>query len=156
MQAMKASMPKVDGQDDDLLDDSDELPSDLVMDDDDDEDPEGGDSNIEDKDEVADAQMADSEEDADGDGFSLAEGSDEDDLINLDDDVPHGLIDFPGTEAAEDEEWTGFGDDSGAGGKRKRGKEEVKVKRKKLRSLPTFASYEDYAKMIEDAPEDNI
>ena len=44
--------------------------------------------------------------------------------------------------------------------KRKRedgeGKNSSKDRRKKLRSLPTFASYEDYAKLIEDGPEDNI
>jgi len=43
------------------------------------------------------------------------------------------------------------------GGKRKRkgGKEELKT-RKKARSLPTFASYEDYAKLIEEGPENDI
>ena len=61
-------------------------------------------------------------------------------------------------ENEEEGEWSGFGGDSLALGekrKRKGGKEEQK-KRKKVRSLPTFASYEDYAKLIEEGPEDDI
>ena len=40
--------------------------------------------------------------------------------------------------------------------RRKRGDDDAKSRKKKLRSLPTFASYEDYAKLIDDEPEDNI
>ena len=36
------------------------------------------------------------------------------------------------------------------------GDEDVRTRKKKLRALPTFASYEDYARMIEDGPEENI
>ncbi|KAK0466300.1 CBF/Mak21 family-domain-containing protein [Desarmillaria tabescens] len=126
--AMKASMPKAEG-DDDLMEDSDidedDLPSDFDADEDDDDEP-------------------------DDDGLSLAEGSDNDDLISLDGDMPEGLIEYDGS--GEEEEWGGI--DSG-NGKRKR-TEETKEKRKKFKSLPTFASYEDYAKMIEDGPEDDI
>jgi len=47
-----------------------------------------------------------------------------------------------------------------SGGKtRKRkglGDENGRTRKKKLRALPTFASYEDYARMIEDGPEENI
>lgn len=149
-------MPKVDdAEDDDLMEDSDELPSGLDMDDSDDDDAaedEDGDAS------AGGSQKADSEDDdANDDAFSLVEGSDAEDLVDLDDDVPQGLVEFPGTqEDAGAEEWTGFGGDTNAGGKRKRGKEDGKEKRKKLRSLPTFASYEDYAKMIEDGPEDNV
>lgn len=43
-------------------------------------------------------------------------------------------------------------------GKRKRLSQvgDKKAKRKKLRKLPTFASAEDYAKMIDEAPEEDI
>ena len=109
-----------------------------------------------------DSEGEDAENDDDGggndDAFSLAEGSDADDLIPLED-MPGGLIEFAGSDVedggsipAEDEEWTGF---SGGNKKRKRGEDEGKG-RKKKRALPTFASYEDYAKLIEDAPEDDI
>jgi ribosome biogenesis protein MAK21 len=37
-----------------------------------------------------------------------------------------------------------------------RGDEDERTRKKKLRALPTFASYEDYARMIEDGPEENI
>ncbi|KAK0455841.1 CBF/Mak21 family-domain-containing protein [Armillaria borealis] len=129
--AMKASMPKAEG-DDDLMEDSDidedDLPSDFDADEDDDEEPD------------------------DSDDLSLAEGSDNDDLISLDGDMPEGLIEYDGPDEEEEEEWGGI--DSG-NGKRKR-TQESKEKRKKFKSLPTFASYEDYAKMIEDGPEDDI
>ena len=40
--------------------------------------------------------------------------------------------------------------------KRKRSKYAERDKKKRMRSLPTFATYEDYAKLIEDGPEDDI
>ncbi|KAG7452135.1 CBF-domain-containing protein [Guyanagaster necrorhizus] len=127
--AMKASMPKAEG-DDDLMEDSDidedDLPLDFNADEHNDEEPD------------------------DGDDLSLVEDSDNDDLISLDDDMPEGLIEYDGSE--EKEEWKGI--DSG-NGKRKR-TDESKGKRKKFKSLPTFASYEDYAKMIEDGLEDDV
>ncbi|KAK0481504.1 CBF/Mak21 family-domain-containing protein [Armillaria novae-zelandiae] len=130
--AMKASMPKTEG-DDDLVEDSDidedDLPSDFDAGEDDDDD-----------------------EPDDSDDLSLAEGSDNDDLISLDEDMPEGLMEYDGPGEEEEEEWGGI--DSG-NGKRKR-TQESKEKRKKFKSLPTFASYEDYAKMIEDGPEDDI
>lgn len=88
--------------------------------------------------------------------MSLAEGSDEEDLVGLDDDVSTGLIDFEaGSAAEEEEEWGGIGEDV----KKRKREPEKKMSgkgRKKLRSLPTFATYEDYAKMIEDGPEDDV
>jgi ribosome biogenesis protein MAK21 len=139
---MKASMPKAAGDDDDLLEDSDEddLPSDFDMDDDSEDEEQ--------------AELPDEEED---DALSLVEGSDNDDLVSLNDDVPDGLIEWDGTDSeGEAEEQSGeWGGIEGAGKKRKR-EETSREKRKKLRSLPTFASYEDYAKMIEDGPEDDI
>ncbi|THH28825.1 hypothetical protein EUX98_g5360 [Antrodiella citrinella] len=152
--AMKASMPAELKDNEISDDDSDDVPSDL---DDDDVDLE--------HDEEDDEEKEDEEEEMDGDDdFSLVEGSDAEDLIPLDDDVPDGLIEYDGpdsdsdsTKAPEDEEWIGFGDNALSAKKRKRGEEESKSgKRKKIKSLPTFASYEDYAKLIEDGPEDNI
>ena len=158
-------MPK-ELEDDDLMadsDESDEVPSDL--DDLSDEDAEQEDASDisadgeEDDDKSSDAE---NDEDAeDGDAFSLAEESDAEDLLPLDAEVPMGLIEYDGSESeseaeAEAEEWGGISPESPKkGGKRKRD-EEKKAQRKKLRSLPTFASYEDYAKLIEDGPEDNI
>ncbi|KAG6841522.1 hypothetical protein C0991_010136 [Blastosporella zonata] len=137
--AMQKSMPKAAGDDEDLMEESDEddVPSDLDMEDSEDE---------------AEAQD-------DDDALSLVEGSDNEDLISLDGDVPDGLIDWDGGSDGgdppeADEEWGGI-DDAPTGKKRKR-EETSREKRKKLRSLPTFASYEDYAKMIEDGPEDDI
>ena len=145
---MKATMP-ADLEDDDLMEDSDgsdDIPSDLDVSD----EGEGVDDREEDPDEDGDAD----------DGFSLAEGSDAEDLLPLDTDVPMGLIEYDGPDASDNEEsageeWGGVSEVEKKG-KRKRDEDGRKAQRKKLRSLPTFASYEDYAKLIEDGPEDNI
>jgi ribosome biogenesis protein MAK21 len=152
---MKATMPKVQGDDDDLLEDSDEedLPSNF------------GDSDAVDASENGNDD--DEEQGDDGDGLSLAEASDNEDLNSLDGDLPHGLIEYDGSDAdAGDDDTDGDDDDDAAtpakdeewgisSGKRKR-EDDKTGKRKKLRSLPTFASYEDYAKLIEDGLEDDI
>jgi ribosome biogenesis protein MAK21 len=66
------------------------------------------------------------------DALSLMEASDNEDLIPL---VPDGLIEHDDSDAGEkEEEWGGIGEGTVGGRKRK--------------SLPTFASYENYAKMI--------
>ncbi|TFY78549.1 hypothetical protein EWM64_g5462 [Hericium alpestre] len=155
--AMKASMPELAGGDDD---------DDLMNDSDSDDIPSGLDAGYSDSEPEPDAKSGpeddeDEEEDADGadadaDAFSLVEASDAEDLIDLDADAPDGLIDFEEDASdAEAEEWTGFGGETAT--KRKRGKDDgEKDKRKKLKSLPTFASYEDYAKMIDDGVEDII
>jgi len=150
---MKVTLPKFQGDDDDLLEDSDEddLPS-----------------NFGDSDEVDDLEDENDDEGDNDDGLSLAEASDNEDLISLGGDLPHGLIEYEGSDAYADdddgdddndpplakrEEWGGIS--SGNGKKRKR-EDDKTVKRKKLRSLPTFASYEDYAKLIEEGLEDDI
>ncbi|RDB21715.1 Ribosome biogenesis protein NOC1 [Hypsizygus marmoreus] len=137
--AMKSTMPKAVGDDEDLMEESDELPSDF------------------DEDDESEEEKEDLEED--DDALSLVEGSDNEDLIPLDEGFPDSLIEWDGSDAdhgpVEDEEWGGIGGGDGTGKKRKR-EETNREKRKKLRSLPTFASYEDYAKMIEDGPEDDI
>lgn len=130
-------------QDDDLDGDSDDLPSDL-----DDEDEDGSEG-------VVDEEHEQDEEEG-SDALSLAEASDADDLLSLDADVPDGLIEYSASgSGSEDEEWGGISETTTKNKKRKRGDEE-KNKRKKLRALPTFASYEDYAKLIEDGPEDDL
>ncbi|KAI6014539.1 hypothetical protein PISMIDRAFT_88728 [Pisolithus microcarpus 441] len=182
--AMKATMPAMEG-DDELpseLDDEDEgLPSEQGEEDEDflsqqddegDEDMPSEQDDEEDKDIPFEHDDEDDEEvevekneasdrgDADepDDAFSLAEASDDDDLLAVGD-IP-GLIEYDGSDvpaedSEEDDEQPRFG---GSRDKRKRkGKGEDKErKRKKRKTLPTFASYEDYAKMIEDGPEDNI
>lgn len=148
-------MPKVQGDDDDLLDGSDEddLPS-----------------NFGDSDEIDASENENDDDEGEGDDLSLAEASDNEDLISLDGDLPHGLIEYDGSDVdaedidgddddddattlEKDEEWGGISSETN----KKRKREDVKtVKRKKLRSLPTFASYEDYAKLIEEGLEDDI
>ncbi|KAG6879074.1 hypothetical protein C0992_005354 [Termitomyces sp. T32_za158] len=146
--AMQQSMPQVKGEDDDLMEDSDDddLPSDLDVDDD-------GESDA-----LVDGDDEEDEGEDEEDELSLVEGSDNEDLIPLDDDVPDGLIDWDGSEeegvAQTTEEWGGIEDEE-SGKKRKR-KDNSREQRKKLKALPTFASYEEYARMIEDGPEDDI
>lgn len=156
------------------------MPKELGISDDEDSIPSGpdedeaGDSlaDLQDSEDSADDAGEPSEvDDDDDDKLSLVESSDAEDLIPLDEAealaFKGGLIDWPvnegdsdgeGGDEDEDEEWAGFGDHSPAlGGKRKRkGDKEGQNKRKKVRSLPTFASYEDYAKLIEEGPEDDI
>ncbi|KAJ7349048.1 CBF/Mak21 family-domain-containing protein [Mycena albidolilacea] len=128
--AMQASMPQAGGDDEDLMEESDELPSDL---------DEGDDAS-----------------DDDDDALSLVEASDNEDLVSLDANFP-GLIDYDGSDeeagGEDEEEWGGI---TQGGDKKRKREDSSNQKRKKLRSLPTFASYEDYAKMIEDGPEDDI
>ena len=146
----------------DISDDEDSIPSGL------DEDEDGGSLADLQDDSIDGAEEPSEIEDDDDEKLSLVESSDAEDLIPLDEAeglaFEDGLIDWPGDEddaldgENEDDEWTGFGGGSSAlGGKRKRdrGREEQR-KRKKVRSLPTFASYEDYAKLIEEGPEDDI
>ncbi|KAI9058885.1 hypothetical protein FKP32DRAFT_1596755 [Trametes sanguinea] len=163
--AMKATMP-AELEDDDLMNDSDDsdgdsddVPSDLDALESD-EEIEAGTAK------AKGDEGADSDAEEDDDAFSLVEGSDAEDLLPLDAEVPMGLIDYDGSDAGSDAE----GEDDGEGwggisssekkpqkGKRKRDEEGGRrAQRKKLRALPTFASYEDYAKLIEDGPEDNI
>ncbi|KAH6902661.1 ribosome biogenesis protein [Coprinopsis sp. MPI-PUGE-AT-0042] len=113
----------------------------------------------------------------DEDALSLVEDSDNDDLLSLNDDIPVGHLSMLQVDSDSDEEWGGVSSKSTKAkskgaidepptedangnslktGKRKRAAEEIKARRKKLRSLPTFASYEDYQKLIEDGPEDDI
>ena len=132
-------MPKAARDDDDL------------MEDDSDDDLDLGSGSGEEGSEVED------DEDDNSDALSLVEASDNEDLISLDGDVPDDLIEYDGSDAGEEDEAEWGGIEEGTVGGQKRKREETRGgKRKKLKSLPTFASYEDYAKMIEDGPEDDI
>ncbi|KAL1742994.1 CBF/Mak21 family-domain-containing protein [Schizophyllum fasciatum] len=161
--AMKASMPKA-GDDDDLdlmndSDESDDVPSGLDDDNDDDDVPSSLDSD--EGEEAAVSAAGESDDDAANsddasEDLSLAEASDDDDLMPLDDAFgPDGVLEYDGSDASgeEEAEWQGFSDDKK---KRKRDAEGEEKRKKKKQRLPTFASYEDYAKMIDEAPEDNI
>jgi ribosome biogenesis protein MAK21 len=168
-------MPKVAG-DDDLLD------ADAVDVDDDDSQDGGFDFGADDSDPASDVPSSEGEDaldddeveqsttgqdagaddeeqdddEADEDGSNLAEGSDAEDLLDLDAEIPIGLISFNGAasdEEAEAEEWGGVDPKSK---KRSANGERRAAKRRKLRSLPTFASAEDYAAMIDAEPEDNL
>ena len=84
-----------------------------------------------------------------GDGISFVEGSDDDDLLGVDD-IPNDFGADAETEES-DEEWGGI-----SGGDKRKRKYKTQAKRKKRKTLPTFATYEEYAKMIEEGPEDEI
>ncbi|KAG9312645.1 CBF/Mak21 family-domain-containing protein [Chiua virens] len=139
--AMKATMPHEKGEGALLEEDDDELLS----------DPDAVSTAILDGEEALEANP---DEDELGDGISLAEESDDDDLVAVDD-IPDDLIEYDGldagTEQDDEEEWGGI-----SGGDKRKRKDERQTKRKKRRTLPTFATYEEYARMIEEGPEDDI
>lgn len=133
---MQSSMPEI--QQD--IEDDDSIPSGLDDISDDDSDSGDSDNSVADDSEpgsLPDGGMPDDLGDSDE---ALEFGEDEDDLIELSE----------GAELSSDDE--------PVDGKRKKATpaESKREKRRKLRSLPTFASAEDYAKMIDDAPEDDI
>lgn len=101
--------------------------------------------------ELDESDMEEEQDSSDDEALSLVEGSDNEDLIAVDDIPMDGLVPYDGSDSSESE-WGGIEPDTK---KRKRGGEE-KAKRKKRKALPTFASYEDYAKLIEEGPEDDI
>ncbi|KAG8743453.1 hypothetical protein FRC10_012033 [Ceratobasidium sp. 414] len=141
--AMQSSMPELQQ----AGDDSDSVPGGLDdMSDDLDSDEESGSDDGEDVSEASSSDdeslpgggMPDDIDDSDDDPVDFAE--DEGDLIELSE----------GQDASSDEELSRGKRKKSVAGKSKR------EKRRKLRQLPTFASAEDYAKMIDDAPEDDI
>jgi len=72
---------------------------------------------------------------------------DNESLISMDQDAPEGLIEYDSDD-----------DDDRRNKKRKREASEGRggVGKKKLRTLPTFASYDEYAKMIEDGTDEDL
>jgi ribosome biogenesis protein MAK21 len=158
MQAMKASMPKADGDDDDDSDDDDVDDDSLV------EYPIHPDEHASSDTEGGQEEPSDAEDDGpvDWDGVGLSSSSDasdadESDVVNLDASAP--LVETQLTVYEQAGSATQVSPALSGGKKRKQkgsGKEDERVRKKKLRALPTFASYEDYAQMIEDGPEEDI
>jgi len=136
-------MPRENG-DETFLEDNEDVDDELLSDPD-----AGGNLSVKGEEE----QEIDSDGNELGDGISLAEGSDDDDLVAVDD-IPNGLIEYDGlgpeTEQS-DEEWGGI-----SGGDKRKRKDNSQARRKKRKTLPTFATYEEYARMIEEGPEDQI
>ncbi|KAK3077438.1 hypothetical protein LTS18_010267, partial [Coniosporium uncinatum] len=138
--ALVGSRPEVEGGDDF---DEDEIELEGMMDDDDDEEEEGGvgvDEGVEinlesdreeEDDELVDGEDADAGLEAD---FDLEDG--EDAMLGSDEDVPVDV----------EEAFEGFSGDEGT--KKKTAKAEERKKKRKLKHLPTFASAEDYAKLL--------
>lgn len=100
----------------------------------------------------------DEDEAAPEEGMDDDHGSHFDDMLEDEDDLI-GLDELGQSDSDDDEEASsGWGGVSGR--KRKQSKDEEgdkkKKKRKKMGSLPTFASYADYAKLIDEAPEEDL
>ncbi|CAK9783233.1 unnamed protein product [Cutaneotrichosporon oleaginosum] len=144
--AMQNSMPDA-GDDMGISDDSDD---DVDYSDDEGEaeggEVEEGEGSGEDEDEDEDE---DEEMDSGDDAGDRDEVSDEDDFPSFDDDeddlLPFDEMPNEVLNADSDDEEE---EDPAAGAKRKR-REERKERRKKRKEMPAFASYEDYAKLIE-------
>ncbi|CAE6415012.1 unnamed protein product [Rhizoctonia solani] len=140
--AMQSSMPELQN----TGDDSDGVPSGLDDMSGDGSDDSEGDETIQDKDSDSGAE----------DDESLEGGIMPDDLGDSDEELefaedPEDLIELSGGDVSSS-------DGEPVRGKRKKSStaDSKREKRKKLRRLPTFASAEDYAKMIDEAPEDDI
>jgi ribosome biogenesis protein MAK21 len=144
--ALVKSRPDVEGEDED-----DEGFSDMDMDDMDDmSDDEGGmdggvelnlGSDVEDEDLDAGAGKHDDDDEFGDEGFDL---DDEDAFVDSDDEIPDMVL---GGEESEEE-------DAKPKSAKEKDKEEKKRKKRKLKHLPTFASVEDYAKLIGDDDDD--
>ncbi|KAF2202939.1 CBF-domain-containing protein [Delitschia confertaspora ATCC 74209] len=140
--ALVKSRPEVEGGDED---DDDEGFSDFDMDDmsDDDED-DGADGGVElnldsdDEDMGREDAAADESDEAMDDGFDL--DADAEAFLGSDEDIP---VDFDMDEDEED-----ASEDETTASSKKKEREERKKKKRKLKHLPTFASAEDYAKLL--------
>ena len=136
MQAMKASMPRTSPS---CNDDSD----------DDDDRIEDSDSGLESNEDAYSDPEGDEEDHSDAERDSNVCDYEETGLSAPVDPTPSDEV------GCNAEERTSFSDSK----KRKHDeyrKEDVQTRKKRLRSLPAFASYEDYAQMIEDEPEENL
>jgi ribosome biogenesis protein MAK21 len=151
--ALVGSRPEIEG--DDGFDDDEDLDLGEFMDDDDDDDVEDGDGDVDGEDEGvvfsgfdSDAEdNLDDEPQPEADDFSDDEGGvgldnleseDEDAFVGSDDELPDHL---PVPEDKEEEEL----DEKAA---KKKERDEKKKKKRSLKSLPTFASAEDYARLL--------
>jgi ribosome biogenesis protein MAK21 len=151
VKAMKASMPRTEVDDDAEEDDGHSEHSirdsepDEKSSSDTEEDQEGLSDSSDSS--TVDVEISDVE-------FSSADTSDTDNLVHLDAEVPVELTKRGRVGPAAQMPPVFNGDK-----KRKRkgsGKDDVRIRKKKGRTLQTFASYEDYAQMIEDEPEENL
>lgn len=138
--ALVNSRPEIEGDDDDDEGFSDFDMADMQSDDDEDGGvgmDEGVELNLgsDDEDEVAGGAHGDDDDDDDGmDGFDL---DDEEAFMDSDDDIP---VDMDMDDDTDVEEPTSKSKSAG--------KDEKKNKKRKLKHLPTFASADDYAKLI--------
>jgi ribosome biogenesis protein MAK21 len=142
---MKSSMPDLAGPD---SDESDSLPEGL-------EDY----SN----DESVPMEKNSNEDESDEDDWGSGFEEDEDDLVGSDVDAPGGLLHIGSESDAqgeEEEEWGGISARAGVTGKKRKAMDQSDggrgKKRQRLRDLPTFASVEQYAKLIDEADEENL
>ncbi|KAG8911303.1 hypothetical protein FRC00_006735 [Tulasnella sp. 408] len=113
-----------------------------------DELPSDEESNSEDEDDIPSDLEGPSEDEDEG---SKADGSDSfGDMLEDEDD----LIPFDEDASQDEDEWGGLSESK----KRKNNKETEggRKKKRRLGGVPTFASYEDYAKMIDEAPEEDL
>ena len=133
--ALVDSRPELEGSDDS---DGDMEDLDSAMEDDDDEDDTGS---LAGKDEADDSE---SDEDAEVDTEAMDLGNDDEALLGSDDDAPSDL-----DQAFKDEMQFGKAQASSEAPEEKRGK-----KRRRIKNLPTFASADDYAKMLGDDNEE--
>ena len=135
-----------DVDDDDLVGDAEDLMSPPISDAEDAFVDSGSDDDDDDDDTPTAVDGENGDKSDNDDEFSDAEASDDLELIDYD--TPDSIA----------EDWTGIEGsfDVAADNKRKRGNDGAPYRRKKRRSLPTFASYEEYARMIEDGPEDYL
>ena len=90
---------------------------------------------------------------------------DDDDLVGSEVDAPDGLLPLAYDEAQEveeeaaEEEWGGIGAGAVSTGKKRKAKDQPngdRRKKRRLRDLPTFASAEEYARLIDGADEENL
>jgi len=139
--ALVNSRPEVEGGDDD---DDDEGFSDIDMDDMMSDDGPGMDEGVElnlgsdDEDVQAEPDSDQGEADDGMDGFDL---DDEDAFVDSDDEIPVDINMDDGTDVEEL---------APAKSEKDKERDEKKAKKRKLKHLPTFASVEDYAKLIGD------
>lgn len=167
---MKRSIRSTDDKDIDDDEDLSQFGSDIGFVDEPDENSDSGDDQSDESD-ISKVDEADSasedegggkgESDEDSEGALSIGNDDEDDIVDSDAEIPEGLPDgliHFDSEEDEDAPWGGISS-SVAGVKRKAGKQEVdsgRKKKKRLKDLPLFASLEDYEKLIDAQPEDNI
>jgi ribosome biogenesis protein MAK21 len=147
--ALVGSRPEIEGDDES---DDEDLDLGEFMDDDEDDDAEDGDNDVDgeevtfhgfdsdaDEDDEAEPELeADDMSDEGGVGVGDLESEDEDAFVGSDDELPDHL---PVPEDEEDEEL----DEKAI---KKKERDAKKKKKRSLKSLPTFASAEDYARLI--------